>query len=175
MEKIALIFWPEEGNVERIADALCNEFAGGQVVKLPVVKADKDVMNRYNHFIFGGSTVGAETWREASDSNKWNEFFLMLDDIDISGKKVAFYGLGDQILYPQHFVDGLGVFEEEFSKRGVKIAGRWPDEGYEYTESEGIGDGYFFGLALDEDNESDLSPQRISEWVKQVKKEFGLL
>ncbi|MBN1337918.1 MAG: flavodoxin domain-containing protein [Bacteroidales bacterium] len=174
MEKIVLIFWPEAGNVEKIADALGREFNPGQIEKFPVSEVTEEIMNRYNFFIFGGSTAGAETWRDASDSNRWSEFFLMLDKVNLENKKVAFYGLGDQILYPLHFVDGLGVFEKEFSVRGAFIAGRWPDKGYDYTESEGVSNGMFYGLALDEDNESDLSPQRLSKWALQIKKEFGL-
>jgi flavodoxin I len=96
----------------------------------------------------------------------------MLDNIDLSNKTVAAFGLGDQVLYPQHFVDGLGVFKEEFEKRGAKLIGEWPTDGYEYTESEGAKDGMFFGLALDEDNQGELTDTRIEKWLETVKKEF---
>ena len=32
-----------------------------------------------------------------------------MDDLDLSGKKVAVFGLGDQEAYPDTFVDGLGI------------------------------------------------------------------
>jgi hypothetical protein len=31
----------------------------------------------------------------------------------------------------------------------------------------------FFGLALDEDQQADLSSDRIAKWVPQVMREFG--
>ena len=50
-----------------------------------------------------------------------------------------------------------------------------PTEGYEFTYSEGVKDGQFLGLALDEDNESDRSPQRVSDWIWQLVDEFDLV
>ncbi|MCD4735723.1 MAG: flavodoxin, partial [Bacteroidales bacterium] len=83
-----------------------------------------------------------------------------------------FFGLGDQIIYPQHFVDGLGTFEEEFLKRGAKIIGRCPVEGYDFTYSEGMSGDHFFGLAIDEDSQSELTDQRIQNWWELLKTEL---
>jgi flavodoxin I len=87
-------------------------------------------------------------------------------------KVVAFYGLGDQILYPLHFVDGLGIFQEEFEKHSVRIVGQWPVAGYEFNESAGMKEDQFYGLALDEDNQSDLTEKRIATWIELIRKEF---
>jgi flavodoxin I len=32
----------------------------------------------------------------------------------------------------------------------------------------------FYGLALDYDNQEELTGERIEKWVAQVKKEFGI-
>jgi flavodoxin I len=37
-----------------------------------------------------------------------------------------------------------------------------------------VKNGKFVGLALDEDNQSELTNQRIKIWVSQLKAEFGL-
>jgi flavodoxin I len=34
--------------------------------------------------------------------------------------------------------------------------------------------GQFVGLALDKDNQSELTDSRIQEWATQLKSEFGL-
>jgi len=52
--------------------------------------------------------------------------------------------------------------------------GYWPADGYDFTESKALRDGKFVGLALDEDNQSDLTDERIKAWVAQLKPEFGL-
>jgi len=96
----------------------------------------------------------------------------LLDEIDMTGKTIAFYGLGDQILYPSHFVNGLGIFQEEFEKRNAKIVGQWPVEGYDFYDSEGMKEDNFFGLALDEDNQEELTEERLTKWLELIKKEF---
>jgi flavodoxin I len=45
-------------------------------------------------------------------------------------------------------------------------------EGYEFTESKAFRDGKFVGLALDEDNQSDLTEERIKKWVSTLKTEM---
>lgn len=47
-------------------------------------------------------------------------------------------------------------------------------EGYDFTESKAVRDGKFVGLALDEDNQSELTQQRIKTWVAQLKQKFAL-
>ena len=173
MKKIALIFWPEEGNVDVSGDQILTRFGDNEIIKISIALTTKEILNEYDNWIVGGSTVGSHVWEDADDTNKWHDFFKLLDEIDTNGKIVAFYGLGDQVLYPHHFVDGLGVFQEEFEKRNIKIVGQWSAEGYDFTDSEGIKDGYFFGLALDQDQQSELSDERIDQWLEIIKKEFN--
>ena len=173
MKKIALIFWPEEGNVDVSGDQILTRFGDNEIIKISIALTTKEILNEYDNWIVGGSTVGSHVWEDADDTNKWHDFFKLLDEVDTNGKIVAFYGLGDQVLYPHHFVDGLGVFQEEFEKRNIKIVGQWSAEGYDFTDSEGIKDGYFFGLALDQDQQSELSDERIDQWLEIIKKEFN--
>jgi flavodoxin I len=169
MSKIALIYWPEGGNVETVADKFVGRFDQTKFIKMSLGKADKKLLQECNYWIVGGSTVGSHVWEDANDSNKWNDFFLLLNELDMTKKTVAFYGLGDHILYPNHFVDGLGLLQEEFEKRNAKIIGQWPVKGYDFNESDGVKDGMFFGLALDLDNEEELTDKRIDEWLKIIK------
>jgi flavodoxin I len=48
-------------------------------------------------------------------------------------------------------------------------------DGYEHIHSLGQRGEFFLGLALDEDNQPQLSEGRIERWVGQVLEEFGLL
>ena len=121
MKKIALIFWPEGGNVDESGDQIITRFSDNEISKISISNVTKENLNEYDNWIVGGSTVGSHVWEDAEDTNLWNDFFKLLDDVDTNGKVVAFYGLGDQVLYPHHFVDGLGVFQEEFDKRNIKF------------------------------------------------------
>jgi flavodoxin I len=171
MNKILLIYWPEAGNVETIALKLKNKLSG-DLVKKSISEIEPEDLKSFKNWIVGGSTVGSHIWEDADDSNKWLGFFKMLDEIEMPDKTVAFYGLGDQVLYPDHFVNGLGIFQEEFGKRNARIVGQWPVTGYDHTDSEGMEDNMFFGLALDEDHQAELTDERIDKWLQIIVKEF---
>ena len=104
----------------------------------------------------------------------WEEFLPNLDELDLSGKKVALYGLGDQINYPDEFVDGLGELYDAIAETGAEIVGQWPTDGYTFNDSQAVEDDCFVGLVLDNDNQSDLHAERISTWLASVKVPFGL-
>jgi len=170
MKKIILLYWGTGGNVERAAKKVYSMFDAATIDMADVVSFDMNTLSNYKLLIFGGSTIGAENWMDAKADNEWNRFFRKLEKQDAFDFKVAFFGLGDQVLYPDHFVDGLGVFQEEMDELNVPVIGQWPVEGYTFTDSDGMKNGMFYGLALDLDNEPELSDQRIKAWTDQLKK-----
>ncbi len=174
MNKIALLYWAPGGNVEKAANEIYDQFEADQVFMAHLAGFDTQMIDEFDKFIFGCATIGAEVWQDARANNMWNEFFLKTEDGAFAGKQFALFGLGDQVLYPDNFVDSLGFLKREIEKRGGKLVGLWPTEGYTFIGSEGTAYGKFFGLALDEDQQADMSPRRIADWVVQVKKEFGI-
>ncbi|MFW6258843.1 MAG: flavodoxin domain-containing protein, partial [Halochromatium sp.] len=83
--------------------------------------------------------------------------------INFEGKRIALFGLGDQLGYPLEFVDALGLLYQELKERGAILIGDWPSDGYEYEASKAdLGDGRFCGLVLDQDNQPELTPQRLA-------------
>ena len=65
-------------------------------------------------------------------------------------------------------VDAIGILYDRVAARGARIIGFTPTEGYDFVASAGERDGHFLGLALDEDNQSDLTERRIAAWIKQL-------
>ena len=174
MKKVALLFWGKGGNVERAANKVYAKFDPAQIDMLDVASFDRSTIRDYDLVILGGSTIGAEVWTDVKDDNEWNRFFVDLADISLKDKYVAFFGLGDQVLYPDHYVDALGVFKEEMENLDAKVIGQWPTEGYRFTDSDGYDDDMFFGLALDEDRQEELTEERVTKWTDILKKEVGL-
>ena len=76
--------------------------------------------------------------------------------------------------YADNFQDAMGILEEKVSELGGTTVGYWSTEGYDFSESKAVRDGEFVGLALDEDNQSELTDDRIKTWVAQLKREFGV-
>ena len=168
MKKTALIYWPKKGNVENTAIKIAALFGEGAIDVYTISQAEPEKLTEYDLFIFGGSTIGADNW-EDTHTTKWYSFFNEMKKLDLTGKLAAIYGLGDQILYPEHFVNGMATIRDELSVTGVKFIGSWPVEGYEHTDSKSIEGDHFIGLALDDDQQSELSDERISKWVEILK------
>ena len=171
MNKTGLFYWPKQGNVETCANKIYEQFDKSEIDLHSIDEASKMDLANYKMIIVGGSTVGADVWEKASDNNIWFDFFSKLEEAGLKGKPVAIFGLGDQILYPDHFVDGMMIIKKEFDKVGAKLIGRWSTEGYDFTGSESIEEDKFIGLALDEDQQDELSDERVKTWVDQIKKE----
>ncbi len=172
MIKTALIYWPKKGNVESTAAKLATYFNKDAIDVLTISEVDVSQLTNYDLLIFGGSTIGADNW-EDTHTTKWYSFFESLKGVSLKGKAAAIYGLGDQVLYPDHFVDGMVVIRNELVSAGARMVGQWPTEGYEHTDSKSIEGDYFIGLALDDDHQSDLSDERIEKWMQILKAELG--
>jgi flavodoxin I len=172
MKKTLLLFWAPGGNVENAARQIYRQFGPAGIEISDVASFDVQRLAEFDQFIFGGATVGAEVWTDAKQGNKWNEFFVKCASVSFEGKKVALFGLGDQVLYPDHFVDSLATLKDQVEKKGAKLVGKWPTSGYEFTDSESVEGDFFFGLALDEDQQPELTAGRIEKWVDQLKAEF---
>jgi flavodoxin I len=172
MKKTALIYWPKKGNVENTAAKLAAYFDKDGIDVFTISEVEVNKLPGYDFIIIGGSTIGADNWEDVH-TTKWYAFFEALKGINLNGKKAAIYGLGDQILYPEHFVDGMAIIRDEFANAGAEIIGAWPAEGYEHTDSKSLEGDHFIGLALDDDQQPELSNERIDKWVSMLKAEAG--
>lgn len=173
-KKVALIYWGTGGNVERAAKKVAGIFSPDEINLVDLKSFDVNSINDYRLIILGAATVGAEIWMDVKDDNEWSRFFEAVKEVDLTGKFVAFFGLGDQVLYPDHYVDALGIFKEEMTKTNATIIGEWPTEGYRFTDSDGYDGDMFFGLALDEDSQEELTVERAEKWVAGLKKSVGI-
>ncbi len=126
----------------------------------------------YDYLIFG-----IPTWDYGELQEDWEDIWPELEELNLTGKKVALYGLGDQIGYPEWFLDALGYLHAQLSKRGATFYGYWPNTDYSFEQSQGLTpDGtHFLGLALDDENQSHLSAERISRWCDQLMIDWNLL
>lgn len=172
MNNLLIIYWPMGGNAEMAAKSIAAKFTDKATSLKPVSEVTPELLANADFIIAGGSTVGAGKWQDANSTNKWSQFFKELPLGCLAGKKLALFGLGDQVLYPDNFVDGLGIMKAEFSKTHAEIIGEWPVEGYKFTDSQGVENDKFVGLALDEDRQPELTAQRIEVWTAQLKKAF---
>ena len=173
MSKTAIFYSPQGGNVDSVANRLGEMIGNDKVDIIPVIEVEKGDLNKYNQIILVGSTVGTDHWNNEVVVDEWIEFFKKIKDISFEEKKVAIVGLGNCVLYPEHFADGMADLYERITKQNAKVLGKVDAKDYDFEDSEAVNDdGFFCGLAIDEDNEAELTTERIEKWILILKSDF---
>ncbi len=162
--KTAIIYGSTTGNTKAVAEQLQQKFDNSEIID--AASLDPADLKEYDLLICGTST-----WGLGELQDDWDQVLKGVTQTELTGKKVAFFGLGDQIGYPDTFVDAIAALHLAFTQAGATIIGRWLDSGYDYDTSAAAADGYFLGLALDEDNQSRLTKERLQQWSEQLKAE----
>lgn len=162
MAKIGIFYGSTTGATEDIAGRIAEQLEGAEVLN---ISGNEDKLTDYDVLILGTST-----WGFGDLQDDWQAALDELGSLDLSGKKVAYFGLGDQETFADTFVDGIGIINDEIEKTGATVVGQTSTEGYTFNESKALVDGQFLGLALDEVNQSDLTDERVEQWIAELKK-----
>lgn len=178
MAQVGLFFGSNTGKTRKVAKMIKKKF-DDEIMDAPlnVNRTDAEAFAAYEYLIIGTPTLGdGELPGLSSDceAESWEEFLPKIEDTDFSGKTIAIFGLGDQVGYPDEFLDAMGELYDFFTERGAKCVGSWPTEGYEFNESKAVRDGKFVGLALDLDNQSGQTDERLGVWLKMIAADLKL-
>ena len=170
MAKIGLFYGSTTGKTADAAEQIQAALGGDDIVAVNDI-ADQGAgdLADYEYLI-----IGTPTWNVGELQDDWDAILDELDDVDFNDKTIAYFGTGDQVGYADNFQDGMGILEEKFTSLAAKTVGYWPADGYEHTASKADKNGKFCGLALDDDNESDKTEERIQTWCSQLKSAFNL-
>lgn len=178
MARVGIFFGSTTGKTRKVAKMIKKKFDDEVMAKpINVNRVEPDEFASYDFLILGTPTMGEGQLPGLSadcEEESWEEFLPKIEDMDFNGKTVAIYGLGDQVGYPDEFLDAMMELHDFFSERGAKLVGAWPTEGYEFEHSEAIVDDKFVGLALDLDNQTNLTEDRLTTWLSQIAPEFDL-
>eukprot|EP00554_Chaetoceros_debilis_P008229 CAMPEP_0194100460 /NCGR_PEP_ID=MMETSP0150-20130528/1291_1 /TAXON_ID=122233 /ORGANISM="Chaetoceros debilis, Strain MM31A-1" /LENGTH=323 /DNA_ID=CAMNT_0038786821 /DNA_START=74 /DNA_END=1045 /DNA_ORIENTATION=- len=176
--KIGIFFGSSTGATEGIADLIASNF-GDDVADGPFEIDDiqGSVSEKFGEY--DSLVVGTPTWNTGADTERsgtgWDELYYgEMKELNIAGKKVAVFGLGDQISYSENYADASGELHDVFESLGCKMIGYTSQDGYEHDASKAIREDKFCGLLCDEVNQDDLSEERVENWVAQLKSE-GIL
>lgn len=167
MRKVGLFYGSTTGNTARAATLIRN--ALGDVVRVCLNIRDAKPADLAG---CEGLILGISTWEEGQVQEHWQDFFPKLEKLDLRGKTVALFGLGDQEGYSGRFQDALGALCHQVKKCGGNVVGQWPTAGYKFGTSSAVVGGQFVGLALDDDTQRDLTADRVRKWVQQIKPFF---
>lgn len=172
--KIGLFYGSTTCYTEMAAEkiqAQLNSLFEAQVVDIHNIKdVSLNHTAQYDILIFGIST-----WDFGELQEDWESMWDDVHQLNLKDKIVALYGLGDQYGYADWFQDALGMLHDAILPSGPKIIGYWPNEGYEFAKSKALTEdgSHFVGLSLDDENQYDLSEQRIEQWCLTLLEEMS--
>lgn len=166
--KIAIIYGSTTGMTQIVAGKIKERL--GDLADEP---ADVSTFNPERIADYDALLLGIPTWNIGEMQEEWEDVAPKFLIPELQGKRVAMFGLGDQMGYPDTFGDALGLLWDIIEPAGPVLFGRWPTEGYEYEASAGERDGTFLGLMCDDDQQPELTEERLDKWCAQVLQELG--
>lgn len=163
MNKVGIFYGSTTGDTETIAMSLASELKDYDVDVYNVDSAAKEDVEAYDNLILASST-----WGLGELQSDWIDFIEELKEVDLTKKKLAFVGTGDQDMYADTFVDAIGIIYEELEDSGAEFVGHYPTETYDFSDSRAVVDEKLIGLAIDNTNQSELTEARIKEWCQDL-------
>jgi flavodoxin I len=165
MDNTGIFYGSSGGNTKSVARKIAGQLGVGANDIHDVAKAKASDLTTYDTLLFGSST-----WGLGDLQDDWEDFIREVAKADLTGKKIALFGCGDSSSYADTFCDAMGKIYRAV-KDSATIIGFTETAGYSFDNSEAVVDNHFVGLAIDEDNESRLTEERIKKWVAQLKNE----
>ncbi|MCK4691279.1 MAG: flavodoxin [Desulfuromonadales bacterium] len=159
--KTGIFYGSTTGNTANAAQQIGALLTGARTI--PVKEAVKASFEACGLLILGTST-----WGLGDLQDDWSDSLDSLRAADLRGKKVAIFGLGDQVGHPDSFVDAMGTLYEMAVAAGATVVGKWPTDDYDFLASAAVDGDQFLGLPLDEENQAAFTEERIAAWVEQL-------
>lgn len=163
--KVAIVYSFDAKKTSQVAKHIVDAW-GKDITVLDADKISGKDLHDYDVLI-----IGAATWFDGELPGYWDEMVPELEQENFPDKKVAIYGLGNQKEYPENFCDAIGIMADLFSSLGSTIIGYTSTEGYKFETSVAVKEDKFMGLALDIENQTSMTKERVKNWVAQLKKE----
>lgn len=162
MSKIGIYYGSTTGTCEAIARKIAAKLNNADVIN--AANLSEDNIKQYDVLLLGSSTWGAgdlqDDWFDACDK---------LKSCDLSGKTVALFCNGDCEGFSDTFCGALAPLYNAVLNTGARIVGQVDADGYTFNDSEGVVNGMFLGLALDDGNEASKTDSRIDAWLSSIK------
>ena len=166
--RIKLIYGSDTGNTELVTEDISKLLDNIEVTTVADLTSED-----WDHDKF---ILGIPTWYDGELQSDWEDYFEEFKKIDFTNKTVAIFGLGDQLGYEEWFCDGIGILAEVIMENGGKVIGYTEkDDSYDLDETPKslVDDNTFYGLCLDEDNQWELTQDRLENWINKIKEEFN--
>jgi len=168
MKKTGIIYSFNTVKTAKIAEKIKDAFSSDEVELVNAEDISKETFSSFDNLI-----LGVPTWFDGELPNYWDEFIPDLEEIDLKGKKIAIFGLGDQKNYGENFIDGVGLMANLIQNCNGSLVGFTSIDGYDFEASLAQKGNQFVGLAIDYENQGSKNKERITDWVNKLRQEFS--
>ena len=168
MVKIGIFFGSMSGNTRLVAEMIHSKLSDHEVSVFDIFETSPHEIDKFDNLIFG-----APSWGKMELHEDWRKFLRRMKKVDLSNKKIALFGLGDQIMFSNAFADSIGILYDELKDQGCQIVGNWKAGDYMFKKSHSLNGDKFLGLVIDEDNQSELTENRIDKWLNEILPHFS--
>ena len=169
MKKIGIFWGSSSGNTEVAVDFMVDflEEKGFEVESFDIGTVDPEQISDFKNLI-----IGCPTWNIGELQDDWDSAYLKFKDMDFGGKTAGFFGCGDQVGYPDNFLDAIGILSRAFMDKGGVVTGRCSKDDYDFRDSVALENDELLGLGLDYDNEDDKCEDQMTSWLEKIIKDF---
>jgi flavodoxin I len=164
-----LFFGSTNGEVEAVAETLKASLADYLTFYQNIGNTSVKDLEACDNLI-----LGISTWNIGLLQADWDVFWPKMDTVNLAGKKVAIFGQGDQVGYPDSYQDAVGDLANKVVERGATLVGLTVPEGEEFTSTKVMQGDHAKGLLLDQTNQPEKTDERVAAWVPQIVAELGL-
>lgn len=166
MKKIGIFYGTTSGITAGIVDEIEFYLRGENYEVFDVANGIGDIKEIENLILVSPTYGVGELQRD------WENVYDELKTVDFTNKVVGVVGVGNQFAFGESYVGAMRKLYDVVVKNGGKVVGFTSTEGYSYEETESIVDDKFVGLALDESNQDNETPDRIKAWIEEIKPLF---
>lgn len=163
MKKIAIIYGSDTGNTKSVAERIAEKLKDKSPKILGVENVTEDDFAQSDMLFLGTST-----WGFGELQSDWDTYYSTFQKIDFNQKRVALFGVGDCESYSDSFVSAMKLLYDVVIANGGTIIGQVETDEYNFNDSDAVVNAQFVGLPLDEDNEPELTEERIDGWLKTL-------
>lgn len=162
MKKIGIFYGSTTGTTANIATKISKALNVDIVDVHNVAKSAPSDVAPYALIIMGTST-----WGDGDMQEDWFDFLDGLEALDLSSKKFAIFGCGDETM-SETFCSGMGQLYERVKKTGATHIGDFNEEGFHFKQSGAVVNDKVIGLVIDEVNHPELTTDKINAWCSEI-------
>ena len=167
MKDTIIVYGSTSGNCESVANRIAEALGVDSSSVISASNLTSEIVSKAANLILGSST-----WGSGDLQDEWYDGVEVIKSTNLAGKTVAVFGCGDSCGFSTTFCEAMKTLYDAAESAGAKMIGSVSTDGYTFDDSTAVVDGKFVGLALDEDNESDKTDERIAAWVESIKPEL---